>query len=40
MLPVLVAKRVAYLGLADFYKAQHEMNERNIGEALSRTIVS
>lgn len=40
LLPVLAGKQALYHGLAEFYKAEHETNEKNIGEALARLTKS
>ena len=40
LLPILAGKQALYHGLAEYYRAEHENNEKNIGEALSRLTKS
>ena len=36
---MLAGKQALYHGLSEFYKAEHENGEKNIGEALARLSV-
>ena len=39
-LPILAGKQALYHSMSEYYKAEHENNEKNIGEALTRLAVS